>query len=62
MSEIILNNKNVKVFLSNGFKYEGKVISHDNTFLKIIDKKTKEERIFPLTSIVDIIIIENGRR
>jgi len=43
--------KNVLVFLSNGFRFEGKVLACDDEFLQIFDLKRNAEKFIRLTEI-----------
>lgn len=53
-NQVIKIGNIVKIFLSNNFVYEGKVIAIDDNFLKIIDTKTNSEKVFPFVSIINI--------
>lgn len=50
--------KKVKIFLENQFKYEGELISKDDTTIKIIDSKTQNPVEIRLDKVLSIEEIE----
>lgn len=44
----------VRIFLINGYKYEGKLEREDEHFISIIDAKTEQVLKFPMTSVLSI--------
>ena len=43
-------NKRIKVITNSGYKYEGELISQDNTFIELIDDRQGKIKI-PLVNI-----------
>lgn len=58
MGEIKESKKYVRVFLKNGFKFEGNVLSKDDKFLCILDKVTKTEKYLALDYILDYEVLK----
>lgn len=49
----------LKIFLNNGFKFEGKKLDDaPEGFIGIHDSKDNRKRYFPLTSIQNIEVVE----
>ncbi len=59
MSEIIIERlknsigKVAKVFLHNGFRYEGTITNCDDTYLEILDFKTNSYKLIEIINIED---------
>lgn len=59
MSELIKErlresiSKEVKIFLNNGWRYEGKLTNVDEEFCEILDYKTRAYKIIKLIDIKD---------
>jgi len=59
MSEIIIKRlkssigKVAKVFLHNGFRYEGKITNCDETYVEILDFKTNSYKLIEIIDIKD---------
>lgn len=58
MNETFPIGKYLKVFMSNGFKYEGKILrlNRDETILTFEDRKDGKERNLIIAQIVDFQI------
>lgn len=60
MSEIIRKRvsesigKEVKIFLHNGFRYAGKIISCDEKYIEILDYKTQAYKFIEIIDIKDL--------
>ncbi len=60
MSEIInkrlseSKGKVIKVFVSNGFKFEGKLTGFDDVYLEIYDFKIKGYKLIQICKITDL--------
>jgi small nuclear ribonucleoprotein (snRNP)-like protein len=48
--------KKIKVFLTNGFKFEGKITGCDEDFLEIVDFVTESFKIINISDIRDITL------
>jgi len=48
----------IKVFLTNGFKYEGKLLDSDENFIKILDAKTNQPRFISKEQIIELSLEE----
>lgn len=46
--------KVAKVFLHNGFRYEGKITNYDETYLEVLDFKTNAYKILSFSDIKDL--------
>ena len=53
--------KYIKLFLSNGFKYEGVIVGTKNNLLEIKDNRTDRPRFFTISHIVDFEIQESSK-
>ena len=49
------SGKTIKLFLKNGFKYEGRLTNFDNEWVEILDYKSKS---FILKRIIDVNNVE----
>jgi len=64
MSEIIRDRvmnsigKVAKIFLYNGFRYEGKITNADNEFIELLDFRTNAYKIINLKDIKDMEVKE----
>jgi len=64
MSEIIRDRvmnsigKVAKIFLHNGFRYEGKITNADNEFIELLDFRTNAYKIINLKDIKDMEVKE----
>lgn len=47
----------IKVFLTNGFKFQGKITNCDEKYLEIIDYVTESFKIINISDIKDITFI-----
>ena len=62
MSEIISERlkksvgKEVKIFLTNDFRYVGKLTNCDKIYVEVLDYKTKSYKIILITEIKDVEI------
>jgi len=56
--ETLTIGKNYKVFMTNHFKYEGKLLAQDDRFIKILDEKTGKEMVLPLLGMMNIEVTE----
>lgn len=54
---IRLQNKNLKVFLKNGFKYEGRLKAICEDFLDILDFKLGTSKIIRIEDIADLEVL-----
>lgn len=66
MSEIIRKRaseslgKEVLVFLYNNFRFEGKLINADETYLEILDKRSSSYKIIKIEEIKEMEVREGG--
>lgn len=60
MSEILKKRasesigKTIKIFLNNGWRYEGKVTGSDEEYIEIVDYKTSSYKIIKFEDIKDL--------
>ena len=47
--------KEIKLYLKNGFFYQGKILDLDNNFLVLFDFKTQQKRVFNLDCISSFV-------
>lgn len=63
MNELIkkrlTNGTTIKVFMKNNFYFNGKVTGVDETFLEILDSKTRSYRIIELNEISNIELMND---
>lgn len=52
----LTKDKKYKIFLTNGFKYEGKLLSEDNSFIQILESNGNS-RIIGKGSITTIEVL-----
>jgi len=57
---IRLQGSTIKVFLKNGFKYEGILKAVCQDFLDILDFKLNSSKIVRIEDIQDLEVLENG--
>ena len=50
--------KEIKIFLQNGFRYAGKVTGCDETYIEILDYKTKAYKIINISDVKDLEVGE----
>lgn len=50
--------KVAKIFLYNGFRYEGKITNADNEFIELLDFRTNAYKIINLKDIKDMEVKE----
>lgn len=46
--------KTIKIFLNNGWRYEGKVTGSDEEYIEIVDYKTSSYKIIKFEDIKDL--------
>ena len=51
MSETIVIGNKYKLFLTNNFKYEGRILARDSSFIRILDYVSGKEIIIPIINI-----------
>lgn len=47
-------SEKIKIFLNNGFKFQGERIEGEQGMITILDSRDHKKRSFPLTSITNI--------
>lgn len=64
MSELIKERvkesvgKTMKIYLNNGFRYEGKIINSDEEYLQILDFKINGYKFIKFNDIKDCEVLE----
>jgi len=64
MSEIIIDRvkksvgSEIKIFLHNGFRFEGKLTNHDKKYIEILDKVSSAYKIIMIEDIKDLEVKE----
>ena len=58
MKHGIVSGNKIKVFMRNGFKYQGKVVNDDGVFISIIDSKDGKNYHLNRTDISVVEVIE----
>lgn len=54
---IRLENQNIKVFMTNGFCWRGKLTAVCNDFFEILDFKTNSKKILRLNDVKDVEVM-----
>jgi small nuclear ribonucleoprotein (snRNP)-like protein len=65
MSEILnkrlkeSKNKNVIIFLKNGFRFEGKLLNFDEIYVEILDRKLNDIKVIEIEKISELNLVKD---
>jgi len=67
MSEILIKrlkestSKEAIIFLKNGFRFQGKLLNSDEVYVELLDFKSDQIKVFPISEISELDIKEGSK-